>query len=71
MWLRNRVSEKCFRESTVILPITKYLEKRALEDKFKSSHPIVLYSGRHPLVGDNIIDRIATDERPDDQLTNN
>jgi hypothetical protein len=28
-----------------------------------------LYSGRHPLVGDNIIDRIKTDERPDDELT--
>lgn len=30
-----------------------------------------MYSGRHPLVGDNIIDRIVTDERTDDQLTNN
>jgi len=28
-----------------------------------------MYSGRHPLVGDNIIDRIETDPRPDDQLT--
>ena len=27
MWLRNRISEKCFKECTTILPITKYLEK--------------------------------------------
>jgi hypothetical protein len=51
--------------------ITEYLQNRELEDKFKSEHPIVLYSGRHPLVGDNIIARIETDERPDDQLTSN
>jgi len=30
-----------------------------------------MYSGRHPLVGDNIIERIKTDERPDDELTSN
>jgi len=30
-----------------------------------------MYSGRHPLVGDNIIQRIKTDERPDDELTSN
>ena len=64
IWFRNRISEKCFRNATMILPICKYLEN-VVKERYPSQSTSVFLEGinsshwdngdrmqlRHPCVG--------------------
>ena len=47
LWYKDRIAQKCFKDSTIILPICKYLEKRVQE--YLPKHDTqVLYQGIEP-----------------------
>ena len=47
LWYKDRIAQKCFKDSTIILPICKYLEKRVQE--YLPEHDTqVLYQGIEP-----------------------
>jgi len=64
IWFRNRISEKCFRNATMVLPICKYLEN-VVKERYPSQSTSVFLEGinsshwdngdrmqlRHPCVG--------------------
>ena len=44
IWFRNRISEKCFRNATMILPICKYLEN-VVKERYPSQSTSVFLEG--------------------------
>ena len=64
IWAKQKIAEKCFKESTIILPICKYLEK-ITHDRYPNNLVHVMYQGidlenwteqegmelKHPCVG--------------------
>lgn len=47
LWYKDRVAQKCFKDSTIILPICKYLEKR-VHEYLPEHNTEVLYQGIEP-----------------------
>jgi len=47
VWLKQRIAHKCFKESTLILPICKYLEK-IVKEHYPDKPTEVLYQGIDP-----------------------
>ena len=44
VWTKEKIAEKCFKESALILPICKYLEK-IVKDRYPDKYVDVLYQG--------------------------
>ncbi len=47
LWYKDRIAQKCFKDSTIILPICKYLEKR-VQEYLPEHNTQVLYQGIEP-----------------------
>ena len=47
LWYKDRIAQKCFKQSTTILPICRYLEKRVHEN-LPNHNTEVLYQGIEP-----------------------
>ena len=52
IWFRNRISEKCFRNATMILPICKYLEN-VVKERYPSQSTSVFLEGINSSHWDN------------------
>jgi glycosyltransferase involved in cell wall biosynthesis len=48
LWYKDRIAQKCFNASTMVLPICKYLEKR-VHEYYPEHNTQVLYQGIEPL----------------------
>ena len=47
LWFRNKTAERCFKDSTAILPICSYLEN-IVKEHFPNHHTAVFFEGMNP-----------------------